>query len=130
VDPQLDWAILRYFQLIREHLYGKLKRGSKKSAFETRKWSYRDVLTAMHRKQIHKLATKLSQNTPGSPNYLGSYNKARNQVEKKLTENQRRKYKLMAKEWSEKKLPPRMQQRYVHGDDSSRLERSDFFTLV
>jgi hypothetical protein len=84
----------------------------------------------MHRKKIHKLATKLSQNAPGSLDYLKHYNKARKQVERKLTDDKRREYKAMAKEWSEKKLPPRMQQRYVHGNDSSRLEQSDFFALA
>jgi hypothetical protein len=33
---------------------------------------------------------------------------------------------VMEKEWSEKKLPQRMQQQYIHGNDSSRLEQSDF----
>lgn len=75
----------------------------------------------MHRKKIHKLAVKLSQTAPGTPGYLRSYNTARSQVEKKLTDNQRQTYKAMAKDWSEKKLPPRMQQRYVHGNDSGRL---------
>lgn len=75
----------------------------------------------MHRKKIHKLAVKLSQNVPGSAGYLGSYNTARRQVEQKLTDNQRQKYKAMAKEWSEKTLPPKMQQRYAHGNNSSRL---------
>ncbi|KAN0121378.1 hypothetical protein V8E52_003274 [Russula decolorans] len=54
---------------------------------------------------------------PGSAGYLCSYNTARRQVERKLTDNQRQMYKAMAKEWSEKKLPPRMQQRMMskHG---------------
>jgi hypothetical protein len=84
----------------------------------------------MHRKEIHKLANKFSKNTPGSTLYLRSYNRARNQVERKLTENQRQRYKAMAKEWSEKKLPPRMQQRYARGIDSKRLELADFSALV
>ena len=95
-------------------MYGKIKRGSKRSAFETRKWSYHEVVTAMHRKKIHKLATKLSRNTPGSLDYLKHYNKARKQIERKLSDDKRREYKAMAKEWSEKKLPPKMQRRYVH----------------
>jgi hypothetical protein len=39
-------------------------------------------------------------------------------------------YKVMAKEWSEKKLLLWMQQQYVHGNDSSRLEQSDLFALA
>jgi hypothetical protein len=70
-----------------------------------------DVLISMHRKQIHKLAVRLSQNVPGSVEYLSQYHRARVQVEETLTDDQRRTYRAMAKEWSEKKLPPRMQQR-------------------
>jgi len=36
----------------------------------------------------------------------------------------------MAKEWLEKKLPPKMQQRYVGGDNFSRLELTDFSTSM
>jgi hypothetical protein len=111
-------------------MYGQVKRGSKKSAFETRKWTYLDVFSAMHRTQIHMLAVRLSPTAPGSAGYLRSYNTARRQVERKLTDNQRQMYKAMAKEWLEKKLPPRMQQRYAHGNDSSRLELADFSNLV
>lgn len=75
----------------------------------------------MHRKEIHKLAIKLAKNTPGSPHYLANYKRARNQVGEKLTEDERQKYKAMAKKWTESKLPPRVQQRYAHGSDSSRL---------
>jgi hypothetical protein len=84
----------------------------------------------MCRDEIHKLAIKLSQNTAGSAGYLASYHTARNQVEADLTDNQHQKYKVMAKEWSEKKLPLKMQQRYAHGNDSSRLELADFSALV
>jgi hypothetical protein len=101
--------------MVRQRLYGKGKRGSKKAAFEQRKWSYFDVLTVMHRPEIHKLTLKLSQNAPGSSQYLRHYNRARSQIERSLTDNQRQKYKAMAEEWSEAELPPNMQQRYVHG---------------
>jgi hypothetical protein len=84
----------------------------------------------MHRKKINKLAAKISKNVPGSSDYLSSYNKARSQVEKKLTDDQRQKYKAMAKEWSEKKLPPRAQQRYVYSNDFNRLELTDFSTRM
>jgi hypothetical protein len=80
----------------------------------------------MHSKKINKRAVKISKNVPGSTDYLSNYHKARAQVEAKLTDEQRQMYKAMAKEWSEKKLPPRMQQRYVDGDDFSGLELPDF----
>ena len=122
VDSQLDLnrAILRYFQLIQQYLYGKIKRWSTKSAFELKKWSYLDILTVKHRKKIHKLALKLSKSLAGSPAYLASYKTARSQVESNLSDKRRQKYKALAKEWSEKNLPPKMQQRYVRSNDSNR----------
>lgn len=69
----------------------------------------------MQRQKIHNLAVELSKNLPGSSDYLSNYHKARVQVEEELTDDQRQSYKVMAKDWSSKQLPPRMQQRYVHG---------------
>jgi hypothetical protein len=73
----------------------------------------------MHRDKIHKLAVKLSQNVPGSAAYLSSYSRARRKVEEKLTENQRQSYRVMAKDWSDKQLPPSEQQRYAYRNGSS-----------
>jgi hypothetical protein len=84
----------------------------------------------MHRQEIDRLAVKLSKNVPGSLQYLRNYNRARSAVERKLTDNQRQKYKAMAKEWSEIQLPPNMQQRYAHGNYSSRLRSTDFSKLA
>jgi hypothetical protein len=72
-------------------------------AFKTQKWTYHNVLTTMHRASIHKLALKLSQNR--TDHYLSHYNGACRQVEKKLTDSQCQRYKVMAKEWSEKNCP-------------------------
>ncbi|KAF8486612.1 hypothetical protein F5888DRAFT_1640084 [Russula emetica] len=91
--------------LIRQHLYGRARWKLKKSAFETRKWTYLDVVMDMNRNKIHELALEFPKNTPGSADYLSNYNKARRLVEQK--------YKAMAKEWMEKKLPPGMQQRMM-----------------
>ena len=90
--------------------------------FETRKWSYHEVMIAMHREELHELATELSQTAPGSLDFLKSYHEARKQVEQKLTDAERQEYKAMAKEWSEKRLPPLMQRRYVHCNDFNGLE--------
>ena len=87
-------------------------------------------MTAMHRGQIAKLAAKISNDPPGSPGYLSAYSRARCKVGQGLKDNQRQKYKAMAKEWSEKRLPKEMQQRYVHGNDSSGLELTDFSELA
>jgi len=82
--------------------------------FELRKWTYLDIMIAMHRKVISQLAVKISQHKPGLPQYLSAYRRACGKVERKLSERQRQMYRVMAKEWTEKKLPPMMQQRYVH----------------
>ena len=84
----------------------------------------------MRRQEIHKLTLKLSKNAPGLPQYLHHYNRARSQVERNLTDNQRQKYKAMAEEWSEAQLPPNMQQQYVHGNYSTRLGSTDFSKLA
>lgn len=111
-------------------MFRKVKRGSKKTAFDIRIWSYRDIVTTMHREQVHKLALKLSGSTSGSPAYLKAYKTALSKVEKKLSQSQKKRYRAMAQEWSEKPLPPTVQQRYVHVDVSSTLALTDFFVLV
>jgi hypothetical protein len=67
----------------------------------------------MHRKTISKMAVKLSNSPPGSVRYIKTYPGARRKVEKRLTENQRQKYKAMAKDWSEGNLPQKVQYRYA-----------------
>jgi hypothetical protein len=76
----------------------------------------------MHSKIIDNLAVKISKSKAGSHAYLRNYNKARRQIERKLSRGQRQKYKAMAAEWSNSKLPRRVQQRYAHGNDFRRLE--------
>lgn len=84
-----------------------------------RKWTYLDVVTTMNRDKISKLAVERSGSPAGSPLYIRAYKGACSEFEKGLSESQRRMYRVKAKEWSEKKLPARMQQRYVHGNGSS-----------
>jgi len=84
----------------------------------------------MHCEQIYKLALKLSQSASGLPAYLKAYKRALGKVELKLSQSQKKKYMAMAKEWLEKLLPPKLQQWYVHGSHSSRLELTDSFALV
>ena len=81
-------------------------------------------------KKIDKLATKLSKNALGSINYLCNYNKARSEIERKLIATQRQRYKAMVKEWSERRPPPQIQQRYVHDNGSGRLRLTDSLALV
>ena len=76
------------------------------------------------------MAAKISQEKPEMLHYLSSYSKAYKIIKRKFMEQERQKYKVMAKEWSEKKLPPRMQQQYVHSNDSSKLVLANFTKLV
>ena len=98
--------------------------------FERKKWSYLEVVTAVKGADIDKLACELSGDKPGSLLYLQNYKKASRQIEEGLSDDERQKYMAMSKEWSEQAPPPRIQQRYAHGNDSSRLELTGFSTLV
>ncbi len=80
--------------------------------------------------KINELAIELSQDVPGLKGYISNYNKACSQVEQNLTDNERQMYKAMLKEWSDKQLPPEMQQQYAHGNDSTRLKLADFSSLA
>ena len=68
------------------------------------------MFTFINSSRINDLAVKLSKDKPGSRRYLGVYKKALSRLEKKLTEEDRRKYRETAKKWSEGKLPRNMQQ--------------------
>ena len=63
---------------------------------------------------------KLSGDVPGSQKYLSYYSVARCKIEKKLNDQQCTKYKAMANEWLDKKLPLHMQHWYTHGNDTMR----------
>jgi len=89
-----------------------------------------EVFAAMNQQRIHDLALELLESMPGSLHYLSGYSRAHSQIEGKLTEEQCQKYRMMAKEWSEKKLPPGMQKQYVHSNYSSKLGLADCSKLV
>lgn len=65
----------------------------------------------MHHDELNNLAIELSENVARSPDYLSYYHKAHAQVEESLTDDQHQRYKAMAKEWTEIKPSPEMQQR-------------------
>jgi hypothetical protein len=98
--------------------------------FGLRKWRYLDVVIIMHRKAINQMAIRMSQDKPGSRQYLGVYKRACGKIKQKFSESQCQIYRAMAKEWTEKKLPPKLQQQYVHCNDSSRFELTDCFILA
>jgi hypothetical protein len=78
-----------------------------------KKWRYNDILIDVHRKEIDKMATEMSESKPGSGAYLGCYRRAIKTIEEGLDEETRQKYRAQAKKWSEQKPPPRQQQRYA-----------------
>jgi hypothetical protein len=106
-----------------------VKRAVKKSAFETKTWTYNAVVTAMHRQEIIDMAVRLSGSRAGTPLFLKSYKQARALIEKDFPDGQRQRYKAMAKEWSEKPLPSQLQQEYVHRNNSSLLYLTDSLSL-
>ena len=112
-----------------EHLYFNSKQGSKKFAFNNQRWTYRDVLTAKLQLEIHQLALKLSGDVSGSQKYLASYSVARYRIEKKLSDRQHTKYKVMANKWLDKKLPQDMQHQYIYGNDAS-TQLTNFYTSM
>jgi hypothetical protein len=85
---------------------------------------------AMRGKDISNLAIELSKANTGFNAYLSSYAKAKNQIEKKLTENEHKKYKSLADKWSNNELPSGVQEQYIYGDDSSRLKLADYYTSM
>ena len=87
----------------------------KKSALKFgRKWTYADVVTDLHREEIHVMALSMSNSKAGSTDYLKSYRKALKIVEESFSEATKLKYRAQAKKWTEDKPPPRQQQKYVH----------------
>ena len=79
--------------------------------------------------EIHQLALKLSGDVPGSRKYLASYSVACYRIEKKLSDQQRTKYKAMANKWLDKKLPQDMQHWYIYGNDAS-VQLTNFYTSM
>ena len=63
----------------------------------------------MNRGKIDDLAKSFQKTR--NQHYLANYHIAFNQVEEALTDKQREEYNAMAKEWTDRGLPPGMQQR-------------------
>jgi len=83
----------------------------------------------MKSKEIAKLVAELSESPPGSAEFLCAYKPACTQIKNNLSRAEKEKYEAMAKEWTNNRLPPRMQERYVYDDNSRRLG-ANFFALV
>ena len=64
----------------------------------------------MNREKILDLAATRTDEPPGSQKFLSFYNRARHQLQEKLTDNERQKYMGMAKDWTEGHLPQEIKQ--------------------
>ncbi|KAH9027300.1 hypothetical protein EDB84DRAFT_1563480 [Lactarius hengduanensis] len=97
--------------LVRRYLLNKCRRDRKKFNFRGKEWTYRDILVDHHREELDKMAVEMSGSAPGSPHYLGFYQKAIKLIDEGLDEETRVKYRAEAKKWAEKTVPPQEQQR-------------------
>jgi hypothetical protein len=73
----------------------------------------------------HQQGSWTLESRAGSTPFLKVYKEACALIEKEILEGQCQKYKAMAKEWLEKPLPSQLQQKYVHGNNSSQLYLTD-----
>jgi hypothetical protein len=71
---------------------------------------YTDIMIDVHRQEVGKLAAQLSGVKPGLVAYIGSYRKALQMVDDKLDEETQVKYRAEAKQWTEQKPLPWVQQ--------------------
>ncbi|KAF8256592.1 hypothetical protein EI94DRAFT_1821722 [Lactarius quietus] len=63
--------------LVCRYLYNKGRRSKKKSTLNLgQKWTYRDIVMDIHRKELHIMALSMSNSAAGSAEYLGCYQKA------------------------------------------------------
>ncbi|KAF8256753.1 hypothetical protein EI94DRAFT_1710295 [Lactarius quietus] len=96
--------------LVRWYLYNKGRWSKKKSTLNLgRKWTYRDIVMDVHRKELHIIALSRSNSAAGSAEYLGCYQKAVKTIFSGLTEEEITKYKAQAKRWTEVKPLPQQQ---------------------
>jgi hypothetical protein len=87
--------------------------GSRRVLKIGRKKTFRDVVRELHKKELHTMALSLSGATAGSKTYLGCYQHALKDVIRSLSDEDKLRYRARARNWSEHKLPPSQQSRYV-----------------
>ncbi|KAF8259614.1 hypothetical protein EI94DRAFT_1813057 [Lactarius quietus] len=106
--------------LVHWYLYNKGRRSKKKSTLNLgRKWTYRDIVMDVYRKELHTMALSMSDSKAGSAEYLGFYQKALKTVLGGLTEEAISKYKAQAKRWTEDRPPPWQQRRMMEKHSKS-----------
>jgi hypothetical protein len=70
---------------------------------------YHDVVTDVHREEIHHMALLLSDAKAGSTDYIKCYRKALKIFEDGMSEEMKAMYRVQAKKWTDDKPPPRQQ---------------------
>ena len=98
--------------MVRRYLYNRSRRDRKTPNFR-RNWTYKDIVTDVHRKELDEMATELSGSKSGSADYIACYAAAFKTIEEGLDEETQVKYRAEAKLWSEDKPPPHQQHRCV-----------------
>src|ERR1700761_1141908 len=87
--------------------------GSRRLLKIGRKKTFRDVVREAHRTELHTMALSLSNSTAGSPKFLKCYQHALKHLIRSLSDETKLKYQVRARNWSEHKLPPSQQSKYV-----------------
>jgi divalent metal cation (Fe/Co/Zn/Cd) transporter len=70
-------------------------------------------LINVHGKEVDEMTAQLSGAKVGLVAYIACYSKVLQIIEEGLDEETQEKYQAEAKQWSEQKPPPQIQQRYV-----------------
>jgi hypothetical protein len=86
-------------------------RKSKDVVKYVRRWNIRQVVGALHQKEIEILCRDHSQAVPGDKAYLKSYQKVLKRYAEGLSDDQKTKYQNIANEWSDRSPPRDIQQR-------------------
>jgi hypothetical protein len=76
-----------------------------------RRWNVRQVVGALHQKEVEQLCRDHSQAVPGEKAYLKSYQNVLKRYAESLPGDQQTKYQNMANEWSNRHPPQDVQQK-------------------
>jgi hypothetical protein len=94
--------------------FGNHGRRKKKANNPVRAWSLSQVVGKVHKEEVDNLTVDASGCPKGSTGFFKFYQKVlANFVTKRLTEEEREKYRKMAREWTERSPPEAVQQEYA-----------------
>ncbi|KAH9009917.1 hypothetical protein EDB83DRAFT_2530998 [Lactarius deliciosus] len=110
-QPKASFKRKEVETLVRRYLYNKGRRAKKSSTLNLgRRWTYRDIVSDVHRQELHTMTLSLSDSKGGSDKYLACYQKALKILQEGLSQETKEKYRAQAKKWTED-IPPPQQQR-------------------